>query len=70
MYYTYEGGNFMALKGHGYIGRCRFKYRINSTGQQPGKVTKRKMTEEEMKKYGVKPEDIKSNQNKNDLVYE
>ena len=47
----------MALSGHGYIGRCRFRLRKNSTNCQPSKVTKREMTEEEMLKYGIKNED-------------
>lgn len=48
----------MALSGHGYIGRCRFKLRKNSTNCQPSKVTTRMMTDEEMIKYNVKKEDL------------
>lgn len=54
----------MALAGHGYIGRCRFQLRTNSTNTQPSKVTKREMTEEEMIKYGVKKQDTESKTNK------
>lgn len=45
---------FIALSGYGYIGRCRFRLRKNSTNCQPSKVITRKMTEEEMIKYGIK----------------
>lgn len=52
----------MALHGRGYVGRCRFKYRINSTNQQPSKVITRKMTEEEMIKYGIKDKGSEKNE--------
>lgn len=55
----------MALTGHGYIGRCRFRLRRNSTNCQPSKVTKRKMTEEELIKYGVIVEDSEDKTEKN-----
>lgn len=57
----------MALSGHGYIGRCRFKLRNNSTNCQPSKVTKRKMTEEEMLKYGIKNEDSEKKTNQENI---
>ena len=44
----------MGYEGHGYVGRCRFNFKWNSTNCQPSKVTTRKMTEEEKIKYGVK----------------
>ena len=43
----------MTLEGRGYAGRCRFAYRENSTGVKASKVIARKMSEEEMLKYGV-----------------
>lgn len=55
----------VALTGHGYIGRCRFRLRRNSTNCQPSKVTKRKMTEEELIKYGVIVEDSEDKTEKN-----
>lgn len=44
----------MALEGHGYIGRCRFAYKENSTDSKSSEVVVRKMTEEEKIKYGIK----------------
>lgn len=54
----------MVLYGRGYIGRCRFKYRINSTNQQPSEVVTRKMTEEEMIRYGIKDKDSEKSEHK------
>lgn len=47
----------MTLEGYGYTGRCKFSFKWNSTGCKDSEVVTRKMTEEEMKKYGIKIED-------------
>lgn len=43
----------MSAKFKGYVGRCKFKYRLNSKNVCPSKVTKRKATKEECLKYGI-----------------
>lgn len=57
----------MALEGHGYIGRCRFAYRENSTKSKSSKVVTRKMTEEEKVKYGIGTKDETEEQKKDDV---
>ncbi|MBP3929979.1 MAG: hypothetical protein J6D47_10505 [Peptostreptococcaceae bacterium] len=47
----------MSYEGHGYVGKCRFKFKWNSTNCQSSKVTKRKMTDEELIRYGIKKEE-------------
>ena len=56
----------MALEGHGYIGRCRFGYKVNSTDCKNSKVTTRKMTEEEKIKYGVMNKEKNTKKDLND----
>ena len=50
----------MTLEGHGYAGKCKFSFKWNSTNCKDSKVITRKMTQEEMIKYGVKLEENKS----------
>lgn len=47
----------MTLEGHGYAGKCKFSFKWNSTNCKNSKVVTRKMTREEMIKYGVEIKD-------------